>query len=224
LRIYDPFDVFTIEGEDEPSRRSAELIRGFLEQTRALLEGEAKANGLLLRGFSSLPPIDGYRERYNLRAAAIAIYPMYRGVARLAGMEVLEPGGDLAAQIAAARDRLDDFDFFFIHTKGPDTAGHGGEFERKVAALEEIDPHIPALTDLGTEVVIVTGDHSTPCVHREHSWHPVPVIISSRRSIPVEGTTFSERGVLAGDLGTFPAPALMQLALAHAGRLDKFGA
>lgn len=209
---------------DAASRHTAELVTEFWRQSRALLAAEPRASGLLLRGFSTMPPVPGFLERYGLRAACIAIYPMYRGVARLVGMEILPPGKDLAAQIEVARAHWDRFDFFFLHTKDPDTAGHAGDFAGKVAALEAIDAHIAPLRALGAEVLIVTGDHSTPTVHREHSWHPVPVLVHSARCVPNPHVTFDERGVQGGDLQTLPALDLMTLALAHAGRLDKFGA
>lgn len=212
------------EGRDEPSRRLATLVTEFSRQAGEILADQGSANGVLLRGFSGLPDLPDYRSKYGLRAASIAIYPMYRGVASLVGMNPLAPGADLDAQIDAAREAWNDYDFFFLHTKATDQAGHSGEFDAKIEALEEIDRSIPRLTELGADVVMITGDHSTPCVHKEHSWHPVPLILSSDRCLPVEGVTFSERGVLGGDLGTFPAHELMTLALAHAGRLDKYGA
>ena len=213
-----------IRASEAGSARTATFMQSFLAQGRALLAEEPRANGMLLRGFSTRPLIAGFRERYGLRAAGIAIYPMYRGVARLCGMEILDPGRDLADQIGTVREHLAELDFVFIHTKDADQAGHSGEFDTKVKVLEAVDEHIPALLDLGCEVVVITGDHSTPCIHREHSWHPVPLLISSARCIPVAGTTFNERGVLGGDLGVVHGPHLMTLALAHAGRLDKFGA
>ncbi|MCA8960231.1 MAG: 2,3-bisphosphoglycerate-independent phosphoglycerate mutase [Planctomycetes bacterium] len=211
-------------GRDEASRRTAGLATQFLEAVRDALADHESANGVLLRGFSSRPDLETFGERYGLRAAAIAIYPMYGGVARLVGMEVQPPGRSLSDQIGVARERWEDFDFFFIHTKQPDQAGHSGDFDAKVAALEEIDRAIPELRGLGADVSIVTGDHSTPTVHLEHSWHAVPTLIHSNRTLPIPDMTFDERAVLRGDLGTFPAQALMTLALAHAGRLDKFGA
>ncbi len=216
-----PLEIRALDAE---SKKTAAAVASFLAQARAALAKEQQTNGLLLRGFSSRPHIEEFRERYGLAAAAIAIYPMYRGVARLCGMEVIEAGKDLEDQLGIARARMRDFDFIFIHTKDADQAGHGGDFDAKVRVLEEIDRHVPDHLALGARVVAVTGDHSTPAVHEEHSWHPVPAIVSSPRTIPVAGTTFSERGVLGGDLGTIPAHHLMALLLAHADRLDKFGA
>lgn len=211
-------------GQDDASVRTAKVMTEIASQAGEVLADQERANGVLLRGFSGLPDIAPYSERYRLRAACVAIYPMYRGVARLVGMDALDPGQDLAAQIDAVRARWDDYDFFFIHTKATDQAGHSGDFSAKIDALEAIDRDIPALRSLGADVLMITGDHSTPCVHQEHSWHPVPVILSSRLCIPVSEVTFDERGVLRGDLGTIPGHELMTLALAHAGRLDKFGA
>jgi len=211
-------------GEDAASERTAALANDLFAQARKVLAAERGANGVLLRGFSTRPEVETYDERYRLRAAALAIYPMYRGVARLAGMTVEDAGKDLADQIRRAKELAERYDFIFIHTKAADTAGHSGDFAAKIAALEEIDAHIPALEAIGFDALAITGDHSTPCVHREHSWHPVPLLIRSERSIPVEGTTFDERGVLRGDLGTIRGPELLPLLLAHAGRLDKFGA
>lgn len=210
-------------GRDASSQRTAEVIGAFFEQARECLRDEPQGSGVLLRGFSSMPDIEGYAERYGLRSAVIAIYPMYRGVARLVGMDVLDPGTSLDEQIAVAQREWDNYDFFFLHTKDPDTAGHSGDFDAKVAALEEIDRSIPKLEALGASVLMITGDHSTPTVHLEHSWHPVPTILHSQRCIPVD-VPFTERGTMQGDLSTLPAQDLMGLALAHAGRLDKFGA
>ncbi len=210
--------------EDVVSERLASLATQFFDQARTVLAAEAKATGVLLRGFSSRPALETMEERFGLRSAAIAIYPMYSGVARLVGMDVLDPGSSLEEQIEVAKAHWDQYDFFFLHTKQPDQAGHSGDFDAKVAALEAIDPAIPALRSLGADVTMITGDHSTPTVHFEHSWHPVPLVLESSRTIPVADVTFDERGVLRGDLGTLPADSLVTLALAHAGRLDKFGA
>ncbi|MEE8142680.1 MAG: 2,3-bisphosphoglycerate-independent phosphoglycerate mutase, partial [Planctomycetota bacterium] len=213
-----------IQGKDPASERSARFVEEFLDRGRRALAAEPHANGMLLRGFSKLPPIEPFLERYRLRAAALAVYPMYRGVARLVGMDVLDAGHSFKEQLQAARQAWNDYDYFYLHVKEADMAGHAGDFQKKVAVLEALDGELPQLLDLGAEVVVITGDHSTPCMHREHSWHPVPLILHSRYSLPVTGTTFSERGVLPGELGTFPAQELMTLALAHAGRLDKYGA
>lgn len=212
-----------IVGEDDPSKRTADHVAAFLNQAREVLRDEAQASGVLLRGFSSRPEIPTFQERYGLRAAALALYPMYRGVAQLVGMDILDPGEKLMDYIGIAHDHWDQYDFFFLHFKDTDTAGHSGDFDAKVAALEEVDRFIPLLEAIDADVTIITGDHSTPTALKEHSWHPVPVLLHSQNSIPMP-VTFDERATLMGELGVFPAQDLMELALAHAGRLDKFGA
>ncbi|MGA1780567.1 MAG: 2,3-bisphosphoglycerate-independent phosphoglycerate mutase [Planctomycetota bacterium] len=211
-------------GADDISSVTAELANSFFAQARAVLRGEERANGILLRGFSTRPALDPFIERFKLRAAGVAVYPMYRGAARLVGMDIIEPGVDLGEQLAAVERAMPDYDYFFIHTKPADAAGHSGDFDSKIAALEEVDRHIPTLEGLGFDVIAITGDHSTPCIRKEHSWHPVPLLIHSRYAIPVPEVTFDERGVLRGDLGVVRGPELMALLLAHADRLAKYGA
>ena len=211
-------------GEDDTSAHTAELANAFFEQARDILQREAPANGVLLRGFSTRPSLDPFIEKFRLNAVGIAVYPMYRGAGRLVGMEIAEPGVDLTEQLQVAESMLDRYDFFFIHTKGADTAGHSGDAAKKIQALEEVDRHIPALEKLGFDCIAITGDHSTPTMRKEHSWHPVPLIVHSKFAIPVSEVSFDERGVLKGDLGTIRGPELMPLLLAHADRLDKYGA
>ncbi len=216
---------YQFRGRDDTSAHTAALANCFFEQAHSILGEEKHANGVLLRGFSTRPVLDQFSERFRLNAVGIAIYPMYRGAARLVGMEVIESAGnDLGDQIKVTEKNFDLYDFFFIHTKPADTAGHTGDFAQKIRALEEIDKHIPSLERLGFDVLAITGDHSTPCVRKEHSWHPVPLLIHSNFTIPVAEATFDERGVLKGDLGVVRGPELMSLLLAHAGRLDKYGA
>jgi 2,3-bisphosphoglycerate-independent phosphoglycerate mutase len=206
------------------AEHSARVVNEFLEKTLRILAREEKANGILLRGFSNLPQVMPFSARYGLRAAAIAAYPMYRGVARLVGMEVLGPPRTFEEELRLLETRFQDFDFFFVHFKPTDTAGHSGQFPEKVKQLEVIDAAIPRIRALKPEVLVVTGDHSTPSIHREHSWHPVPTLISSPLGLSAPGARFTERGLMAGDLGLFPATHLMVLALAHGSRLSKFGA
>jgi 2,3-bisphosphoglycerate-independent phosphoglycerate mutase len=206
------------------AERSAHVVNTFLEQGLEALADEPKANGMLLRGFSNLPQVMPFDERYGVRSAAIAAYPMYRGVARLVGMEVLGPPRNFDEELALLERHFQDYDFFFVHFKATDTAGHSGDFAKKVEALQAVDATIPRIEALKPEVLIVTGDHSTPCAYLEHSWHPVPTTIRSPWALPGVQPRFSERGLMAGDLGVFPATDLLPLALAHAGRLSKFGA
>ncbi len=203
---------------------SAELAMDFLAKAREILKDEPVANGMLLRGFSGLPEVMPFEERYGLRAGAVAAYPMYRGVASMVGMHVLGTPKDFAAEVALVERNYEEYDFFFLHYKGTDTAGHSGEFDQKVRELEKVDSFLPRLEALEPEVLIITGDHSTPCIHREHSWHPVPTAIRSPLSLYRPDARFDERHAMTGDLGVFPAPQLMPLALAHASRLAKYGA
>lgn len=180
---------------------------------------------LLLRGFSQLPDWPTLSEVYRLRAGAIASYPMYRGVARLAGMELLGSGGSPEEELDTLEKYWDDFDYFFLHIKPIDSAGEDGDFQRKVQAIEEADKQIQRVLDLEPDVLIVTGDHSTPSKMKYHSWHPVPVLLWSKYCRPDRVKVFGERACISGGLGPrIPVSDLMPLAMAHAGRLDKFGA
>jgi len=205
--------------------RTAELVGRFARQARERLAGHEPANMVLLRGFATLPEWPSFQEIYNLKAAAIASYPMYLGVARLLGIKTVDTGPSFEEKLASLREHWDEFDFFFVHVKGTDSSGEDGDFARKVREIERVDAAIPRLLELRPDVVIVTGDHSTPAVLRAHSWHPVPVVLWSEycRSDPVK--RFGERACVEGGLGPhFPATDLMPLALANALRLEKFGA
>jgi 2,3-bisphosphoglycerate-independent phosphoglycerate mutase len=206
------------------AQRAARLVGEFLARARAILADEPRANGILLRGFSGLPLLQPFRERYGLDAGAIAAYPMYRGVARLAGMKVLGAPRTFDEEIRLLESKYGEHDFFFVHFKPTDTAGHSGDFAEKVRQLEIADAAIPRFEALRPEVLIVTGDHSTPCIHKEHSWHPVPTLIRSPLALYRKDARFTERSLMAGDLGVFRATDLLPLALAHASRLQKFGA
>ena len=204
--------------------KSARVVNAFVEKARALLKDRHPANMVLLRGFARHPALPTFRERFGLRAAAIPVYPMYRGLARLAGMEILPTGTTIAEQLATLRERWAEFDFFYVHVKRTDTAGEDGDFAAKVAAIEEVDRALPALVALRPDVLAVTGDHSTPAALRAHSWHPVPVLLWAKTCRPDTVTTFGERFCAAGGLGHLPGRELLPVMLAHGGRLTKFGA
>ena len=206
------------------SAHTVAVANAFLAQAAALLADEHPANMVLLRGFGRYPELGSMDEVYGLKALGIAGYPMYRGVAGAVGMDVEEVGWDLASEFALLESRYADYDFFYIHVKKTDSAGEDGDFDLKVRLLEELDTYMPRLLALQPEVLIVTGDHSTPAIMRSHSWHPVPTVIASEWALPDAASEFSERGCSAGSLGIAPATSLMALALAHARRLDKFGA
>ena len=176
------------------------------------------------RGFAARPNLPTYEEVYGLRAAAIAVYPMYRGLARLVGMEIAGQPNTLDEQIDLLEQHWNDYDFFFIHYKYTDSTGEDGNFQEKVRKTESFDAIVPRVTALNPTVLIVTGDHSTPSFLRSHSWHPVPTLLVSDCCRTDGLTQFNERQATSGGLGQFKAKYLMTLALANAGRLNKFGA
>ena len=210
---------------DFASERTANVASEFLRQAKAILKDEHPANFLMLRGFAKFPAIETMETVYGIKPVAIAVYPMYRGLAKLVGMTVVDPGKTLADQMEVARANWDKFDFFFLHYKYTDSTGEDGAFAKKVEMIEALDAQIPALMALNPDVVIVTGDHSTPSRMKSHSFHPVPTLLwAPLTSRPDLVTEFGERPCTAGGLGHFLAKDLMPLALAHAGRLQKFGA
>ncbi len=221
-----PFAPKTAQKGTVPSgsQRTADVARQFIAAADKLLAGEKKANGLTLRGFSARPALPGFAEVYGLRAAAIAVYPMYKGLARLAGMEIVGQAQTLAEQVAVLGQRWADFDFFFLHFKYTDSTGEDGDFAGKVRRIEELDAAMPGITALKPTVLIVTGDHSTPSYLKSHSWHPVPTLLVSDCCRADGCRKFSEGEALRGGLGQFEAKYLMLLALANAGRLGKYGA
>jgi 2,3-bisphosphoglycerate-independent phosphoglycerate mutase len=209
---------------DPAAKRTADLVNDLDAQIRALLRDEPQANGILLRGFDSHRELPSFRERYGVRAGAVAIYPMYRGIARLVGMDVLGTPKDLADQLTILRDSWNSYDYFFVHHKSTDSAGEDGDRSRKVAAIETLDAAVPALRGLEPDVIVVSGDHATPTQMAAHSWHPVPTLLWSTRGQRDDVTRFGERWCAAGALGIRPTVTLMPIMLAHAGRLQKYGA
>ncbi|NBX30089.1 2,3-bisphosphoglycerate-independent phosphoglycerate mutase [bacterium] len=204
--------------------RTAEVAKEFVRQARAILKDERKANGMVLRGFAAKPALPSYQELYGLEAAAIAVYPMYKGLARLVGMTLVGKAQTLNEQIDELAKVWNDYDFFFLHFKYTDSTGEDGAFEQKVKRIEELDAAIPRIEALKPDVLIVTGDHSTPSKLKSHSWHPVPTLLAADTCRPDGLTAFSERDCLRGGFGIFPAKHLMLLAMAHAGRFGKYGA
>lgn len=202
---------------------TSNLLKEIVKQANSILCGE-KANFILLRGYARYRRYPSLRERFGLCPLAIASYPMYRGIARLLGMDVAESVGSISGEFELLRRHFSEYDFFFVHIKETDTQGEDGNFEGKVKVIEEVDRHIPLVRELNPDVLVVTGDHSTPAVLASHSWHPVPVLLYSRTCRPDGVKRFSERECIAGGLGRMPMVHLMGLALAHARRLEKFGA
>jgi 2,3-bisphosphoglycerate-independent phosphoglycerate mutase len=209
---------------DSDSKRTAEVAKEFVRQARELLAREAKANCLTLRGFASKPKLPSYEEVYGLRAAAIAVYPMYKGLARLVGMDIIGKAQTLGEQLIVLEQNWSSYDFFFIHFKYTDSTGEDGNFAAKVKRIEEFDAAVPRITALKPDVLIVTGDHSTPSMLASHSWHPVPTLLWAKFCRTDACEKFGESDCLRGGLGQFEAKNLMTLALANARRLNKYGA
>ena len=206
------------------SVRTAAVANEFVAKAREVLRGEAPTNGITLRGFATYPQIETFQSLYGLKAAAIAVYPMYRGLARLVGMDILDAGQTLNDQVARLQAAWNDYDFFFLHYKYTDSTGEDGNFPAKVQVIEQFDAAIPAVRALNPDVLIVTGDHSTPSKLKSHSWHPVPTVLVADTARFDGATEFTERACLRGGLGQFAAKHLMLLAMAHAGRFGKYGA
>ena len=210
--------------EDGAQEKTVDLLNAFLAASAEILKDEPAANAMTLRGIAALEPIATVGERFKVRAAAIAGYPMYRGVAGLVGMDVMPPAETADDMEQALRGAFGDYDFFFVHFKKTDSTGEDGDFEAKVAATEALDDFSRRVRDTGPDVLLVTGDHSTPSAMAMHSWHPVPVLIRAATARADRVEQFGETACLSGSLGTVRATDLMPLMLAHAGRLSKFGA
>lgn len=212
-------------GKNGGSQKTAEIAGELVDRACGVIMDEPVANYMLLRGFSVRPDLPTFDRAYRLRAGCVAAYPMYRGVSKLLGMDVLEvPGDSISDEIQTLSRNFEDYDFFYLHVKKTDSYGEDGDFDAKVGVIEEFDSLLPEITGLGVDVLAVTGDHSTPSAMKAHSWHPVPLMIGSEycRGGGVPG--FSESSCLSGDLGIIKATEIMPLLLAHAGRLRKFGA
>jgi 2,3-bisphosphoglycerate-independent phosphoglycerate mutase len=207
----------------EAAKASA-VVNRFLDDVAAVLKDEAKANAALLRGFSKFPSIPTMQELFRLRPAAIANYPMYKGLAKLLGMEVVGVGGETADLFDALEKSWDKHDFFYVHYKKTDSAGEDGKFDTKVGAIEALDPYLPRLLALKPDVLVVTSDHSTPSCLKGHSWHPNPFLLVSPTAGVDDVAAFTERACAKGYLGRFRSISAMPLMLAHAGKLQKYGA
>ena len=207
------------------AKRTAKLANQFIAQAGKLLAGKHPANMILLRGFAKFPSLPTYAERFGLRSAAIAIHGMYRGVAKSVGMTVLKVDGDtIMDEFSVLEKNWNDFDFFYLHVKKTDTCGENGDFTGKVHAIEEVDALVPRLLALEPDVIIVTGDHSSPAVLKSHSWHPVPLLLYGKY-VRADGLAeFGERACSRGSLGLIPAKDVMPIALANAQRITKYGA
>jgi len=202
----------------------AKIVEKLIARVADVIRNEPRANFMLFRGFSQLPHIPLFEEAYGLKALCIAVYPMYRGLARLVGMDAPALEGDIREEIDFLKRHYHDYDFFFLHIKKIDSYGEDGNFKGKVSKIEEFDRALPRILALRPDVLMVTGDHSTPALLKNHSWHPVPVLLKSPYVLGSLCKTFTERECTKGELGIFRTIHLMPLALANAGRLKKFGA
>jgi 2,3-bisphosphoglycerate-independent phosphoglycerate mutase len=219
-----PLPVTALKPEAE---RTAELLREWVDKAHEALKDEHPANSFVLRGFAQDPKLPKFDELYKLKAACVAVYPMYKGVSKLVGMDILETGADFTPEdeFQVVADNWDKYDFFFVHIKPTDSRGEDGNFEAKAAVIEQVDQALPKLLDLNPDVLLITGDHSTPAALMSHSWHPVPTLIwAPGTHLQDECDQFGERQGQRGGLGQFPANELMPLAMAHALRLEKYGA
>jgi 2,3-bisphosphoglycerate-independent phosphoglycerate mutase len=203
---------------------TAEIVNAFVDQALERLKGQPPANALVLRGFSMLPSIPSFQELYGLRSAALALYPMYKGLARTVGMDILDSGQTFSDQLRTLQTHWENYDYFFIHFKYTDSCGEDGNFLSKVNHIETLDSSIDSLMRLNPAVLAVTGDHSTPAALRSHSWHPVPLLLVSSTCRRDGSAAFTETACARGALGNIESKYLMGLLLAHALRLEKFGA
>ena len=207
----------------------AGIARQFIAKARDILKSEKSdqgvpTNGLLLRGFAELPTIPGMQERYNLKALALAVYPDYKGVSRLVGMDVVDGLQDLRGQMAALKENWSRYDYFFIHHKYTDSRGEDGDFDAKAAEIEKVDAILPSILELHPDVIVVTGDHSTPAVLKAHSGHPVPFLISAGHVRPDGVKEFGESACARGLWGVIHGTDIIKLQLSYAGRIMKYGA
>jgi len=216
--------ALTSEGASKAGKATAALVNAWVRKAQAYLADKSPANMSLLRGFAKRPDWPQMADVFRMRAAAVAHYPMYRGLAKLVGMEALPVGPTLEDSFAALRENWDRFDYFFIHYKHTDAAGEDGDYDRKVERIEEVDAAIGRLSEMEPDVLMVTGDHSTPATMAAHSWHSVPFMLHSKWARADDVDNFNEPALSHGSLGTFPAKESLPLAMAHAGRLRKYGA
>lgn len=212
---------------DEGSAAAALLVGAFSERAREALREETQVNGVLFRGYSDVPSFPAFETVYRLKAACVASYPMYKGLASLVGMQVLDVQGEedaLDGKVQALKDNWEAFDFFYFHVKKTDSAGEDGDFAAKVGKIEGFDALLPRLRELNPDVLCVTGDHSTPSVLAAHSWHPVPLLIHSRYGRPDPAARYTEDEALRGSLGLRRGVDIMPLLMANALKLGKYGA
>jgi 2,3-bisphosphoglycerate-independent phosphoglycerate mutase len=214
-----------IKAEDEASEKTAEILRQWWAEANRLLAAHPPANSCLLRGISKDPGMPRFPEVFKMRSAAVAVYPMYKGVARLVGMDVIEHNAETPAEeFEVVKENWDKYDFFFVHIKKTDSYGEDGNFDARVHVIETVDEALPILLALKPDVLVITGDHATPAKLKRHSWHPVPVLLAADSARFGKACKFGEASCLQGTLGQIRHVDILPLALAHAMRLGKYGA
>lgn len=214
----------SVEALVPEAAQSADLANQFVAAARRVLAEEHPANMVLLRGFATHPSLPSFSDLYKLTPGAIAAYPMYKGLARIVGMQVLGAPHSIAEEIAVLREQWAGHDFFYVHVKPTDSAGEDGDPARKAAVIEEFDALVPQVLALKPDVLVITGDHSTPSALKSHSWHPLPLLLHSAYSMPEGRPGFSERRAASGMLGNLHHGDVLDLTMAHALKYDKFGA
>jgi len=219
-------EPFPAQAVTKSSQKAADLFNQWIQRASVVIKDQPKANGLTLRGFATHPGLPTFEDAYALNAACIAVYPMYRGVSKLVGMQVIDFEGDTPEDEFSALHRVwDDYDFFFVHIKKTDSKGEDGDFYGKAKIIEGVDKALPKLLELNPDVLIITGDHSTPAKLKSHSWHPIPFLLHAPTTVrPDNQISFGERACAQGGLTTFSALETVSLALAHANKLEKYGA
>ena len=213
-----------LKAQTPAATKMASIAAEFVSRAKAILAKQTPANMILLRGFSVPPKMPTMREIYKVNPIAIASYPMYRGLAQLVGMEVVDTGETVQEEFATLKENYGKYDYFFLHIKGTDSSGEDGDFTRKVKNIEQVDTALPAVIELKPDVLVITGDHSTPAMLKAHSWHPVPVMLSSNWCRTDNKDKFSETNCRTGEIGRMPTENLMTLMMANALKLNKFGA
>ncbi len=213
-----------VKAECEEGKKTERILKKFVEIAHKAIKDEKRANGFLLRGISELPDLEPFPKKFKLRSLALANYPMYKGLARLVGMDTPEAGDKFDDLIKSLKEKWNEYDFFFIHYKWTDKAGEDGDFLKKVHYIEEFDSYLPEVLKLKPDVLVITGDHSTPALWKGHSWHPSPLLLYSKFAGADSAERFTERECKHGYLGMIYSFDLMPIVLANAGRLKKFGA
>ncbi len=213
-----------VDAKNPRQKKTAKAVAEFYKKALPLISSHPKANGFLLRGIAHQPDIPLFEQRYQMRAAALAVYPMYKGLAQLVGMTKIEGPQTIAEQFERYLAEYNNYDFFFIHFKYTDKYGEDGNFLAKAKAIQDFDAALPILLRQMPDVLAITGDHSTPAPMKGHSWHPQPVLLHSKYSGSDKLERFTETGANMGSLGVFEAKYLIRYMQANAKMLDKFGA